>query len=204
VATDEELLLAWRAGDSQAAGALFERHFEGLYRFFRNKAPAACDDLVQATFLGCFESKVRFRAECSFRTFLFAIARNQLLTWLSKCKTGPGVAFPEDSPAEDCPSPSSALQQRREQRLILAALRRLPLDAQILLELFYWENLTGPELAEIIEVPEGTVRTRLRKARQLLEREIRVLGRDGAVVKSTLTNLDGWAASIRVVRDASS
>jgi RNA polymerase sigma-70 factor (ECF subfamily) len=68
-------------------------------------------------------------------------------------------------------SPSTAFAKDEEQRLVLEGLRRLPVDQQILLELFYWQDLKGPELAKVLDVAEATVRTRLFRARQQL-REI--------------------------------
>ena len=78
--SDAQLLAAWAGGDKAAGEALFERHFEAVARFFRNKLPAdaAHEDLIQQTFLGCVEARERFRGEASFRSFLFAIAHRQL------------------------------------------------------------------------------------------------------------------------------
>jgi len=195
--TDDDLLAAWRTGDAAAAEELFGRHFEPLYRFFRNKVDAAADDLVQRTLLACFEGRDRFRGECSFRTYLFAIARNQLLLFLTRQRSNRLVDPASESVADAAPSPSTVLHQRREQTLVLHALRRLPVDHQVLLELFYWEQLDGGELGVILGVPEGTIRTRLRRARQLLAAEIQALGDSPELLRSTLSDLDGWAAKLR-------
>ena len=195
--TDDELLAKWRAGEAEAADALFERHFDGLYRFFRNKAPASADDLVQRTLLACFEGRDRFRGECSFRTYLFAIARNQLLGHLAAARGGAAVAPEHDSIVDSAPSPSAALHLRHEHEIVLQALRRIPVDHQILLELFYWEQQSGAELAEILGAPEGTIRSRLRRARQLLSAEVEALAASPELVHSTLSRLDDWAAGLR-------
>lgn len=76
--TDVELLEAWRAGDKRAGKRLFERHYDAVHRFFRNKVGSDAPDLVQKTFLGCIESVDRFRGEGSFRSWLFAVAYRQL------------------------------------------------------------------------------------------------------------------------------
>jgi RNA polymerase sigma factor (sigma-70 family) len=197
---DDALLANWRAGDAAAAEALFERHFDGLYRFFRNKAPSSADDLVQRTLLACFEGRDRFRGECSFRTYLFAVARNQLLAHLARERAGARLEPERDSVADGLPSPSSMLQTKREQEVVLHALRRIPIDHQILLELFYWEQQSGPELAEVLGVPEGTIRTRLRRARELLAAQVQALADEPFLVESTLSRLDDWAAALRDVR----
>ena len=70
---DRELLEAWRGGDEAAGRALFERHFDAIFRFFRAKLPEAAEDLTQQTFLGCLKGKERYRGESSFRTYLFTM-----------------------------------------------------------------------------------------------------------------------------------
>ncbi len=176
---------------------MFERHFDGLYRFFRNKAGTAVDDLVQRTLLGAYEASDRFRGDSSFRTFLFAIARNQLLVHLAKLRGVERIEPERDSVADSAPSPSSVVHRRREQAIVLQALRRLPVDHQILLELFYWEEHSGAELARILEVPEGTVRTRLRRARQLLADEVTSMQASAGPALSASDDLDAWAKSLR-------
>jgi len=195
--TDDELLAAWRTGDGDAASALFERHFDALYRFFRNKAPTAADDLVQRTLLACFEGRDRFRGDSRFKTYLFGIARNQLLMWFAEQRGGAPCASDQDTMAGLDPSPSIVEEIRQEQTLILQALRRLPVDAQVLLELFYWEQLSGRELAEVLGVPEGTIRSRLRRARQLLSDALAEIEEEPSRLQSTLTNLDDWARGLR-------
>lgn len=195
--TDDELLALWRGGDANAASTLFERHFEALYRFFRNKAPSASDDLVQRTLLACFEGKDRFRGESRFRTYLFGIARYQLLMWFAEQRGADRRASEEVSLADLDPTPSVAEELRQEQQLILLALRRLPIDVQVLLELFYWEQLSGSELAEVLSVPEGTIRSRLRRARQLLSEALTAMEREPGRLASTLSNLDDWASGLR-------
>ena len=63
---------------------------------------------------------------------------------------------------------SAEAAQHEEQRLLLEALRRIPLDLQIAIELHYWEGMSGPDLAQVLDIPEGTVRSRLRRAREPL------------------------------------
>jgi RNA polymerase sigma factor (sigma-70 family) len=75
---DRELLLAWRTGDAVAGQHLIERHLESVHRFFSNKVPGATDDLVQKTFLACVEAVEAYEGRASFRSYLFAIARNVL------------------------------------------------------------------------------------------------------------------------------
>jgi RNA polymerase sigma factor (sigma-70 family) len=67
------------------------------------------------------------------------------------------------------------LDHRERVQLLYAALQGLPLDFQISLELFYWEELTAAEIGVVLGVPEGTVRSRLRRARELLGERLKAL-----------------------------
>ncbi len=193
--SDLELLERWRGGDTRAGNALFERHFESIYRFFLHKVADDATDLVQRTFLACTEARDRFRGASSFRTYLFAIARNELLVFFRKRRqdTDAGAS----SVADLAPSPSTALVRRLEHRLLLEALRTIPLDLQIALELHYWEEMSATEIAEVLEVPVGTAKSRLRRAREALAEKITALEDDPARAKTTLANLDAWAVSLK-------
>ena len=91
------------------------------------------------------------------------------------------------------------LCQQRLRRLLLRALRSIPLDLQIAIELHYWEGMSGRELAEVLEIPEGTVRSRLRRAQEALEAAMAVHAEDPESLASTRAELDKWAASLAQV-----
>jgi RNA polymerase sigma-70 factor (ECF subfamily) len=196
--SDAELLSAWRAGDRAAGSALFERHFDGVRRFFRNKVDHGVEDLVQRTFVACVEGRDRFREQASFRTYLFAIAHNLLCDQLRRQRRAPAELDLERLSVVDLgASPTSILAARAEERLLLHSLRQIPLTAQVILELHYWERLTGAELGLFLGVPEDTARSRLRKARQVLEATMRRLETDLRRLESTVGNLEQWAAQVR-------
>ncbi len=89
------------------------------------------------------------------------------------------------------------MARRAEHRLLLEALRHLPIEQQLLLELFDWEGQVGRELAIILNVPEGTVRSRLRAARRALVQAMQRLAASPDLLESTLANLDQWARGLR-------
>ena len=165
-ASDKDLFTDWAGGDRRAGHTLFSRHFKHVRRFFANKAPDHVEDLVQRTFARCVESKTRFAQRSSFRTFLFGIARNILREHYRHLRRSEEIDFVEQHSVEDLGAGLSTLAAaRREQRLLLHALRRLPLANQTLLELYFWEDLTAPQIAEICDIPENTVRSRIRRSR---------------------------------------
>jgi RNA polymerase sigma-70 factor (ECF subfamily) len=85
----------------------------------------------------------------------------------------------------------------QEQRLLLEGLRRIPVNAQIALELYYWEDMTTKDIAAVLGIPHGTVRSRVRAARTALEAAIASLSRSPEVLESTLDNLERWLCSMR-------
>ncbi len=195
---DEELLEAWRAGDRTAGNQLFARYFSGVFRFFRNKVDRGVEDLVQRTFMACVEGRDRLRGDALFRSYLFGAAHNILRAhYRREHALARDVDADERSIVDMGASPSSLLAVKDEQRVLLEALRLLPLADQILLELYYWEHFSGPELAAFLAVPENTARTRVRRARLRLEDEISQLRAAPERLQSTLDNLDRWAESLR-------
>jgi len=194
---DEELLEAWRAGDREAGNQLFARYFSAVYRFFRTKVDRGVEDLVQRTFMACVEGRDRLRGGL-FRAYLFGAAHNLLRAHYRRERAlARDVDVDERSLVDLGAGPSSVLARHDEQRLLLEALRRLSLADQTLIELYYWERLTGPELGAFLGVPENTARTRLRRARVRLEEEISRLHAAPERLRSTLDDLDKWAESLR-------
>jgi RNA polymerase sigma-70 factor (ECF subfamily) len=188
---DLDLLVRWREGDRAAGQALFERYFESLYRFFRNKCAGDSDELVQSTFLACLDAKQQFRGDSSFRTYLFGIARNKLYHYFRSRKRD-GVLDPSaSSVAELVTTPGTVLARDQAHRALLAALRELPVEQQTLLELHYWEELDTNELAAVFEVPAGTIRTWLFRARGKLRDLL------GPSLAGTLEDLDRRARDAR-------
>jgi RNA polymerase sigma factor (sigma-70 family) len=194
---DGALLHAWREGDRAAGEELFERHYATVERFFRNKV-AEPNELIQQTFVACVEAKTRFRGDSKFRTFLLGIAINVLRTHYRQVKRQRGLSDLDERSVVDLgQTPSRILHVRDEERLLLEALRRLPLELQLVLELRYWDELKHEELAELLEVPRSTINTRLRRGRELLEHNLQELAASPQLLHSTVTRLDDWVEQQR-------
>lgn len=197
---DLALLDAWRSGDKAAGDVLLQRHFDGLYRFFRNKLDVGVDDLIQRTFVACIAAKDAIRKQSSFRTYLFTVARHELYHHYARRQRDAALFAPETtSIASMGASPTSVVAEQQEQRILLRALRGLALDFQVAIELFYWEQLSMAEIAEILEVPVGTAKSRLRRAREALEAQVREIADTPELAESTLVGFEGWADSIRTL-----
>jgi RNA polymerase sigma-70 factor (ECF subfamily) len=196
--SDGELLAAWQAGDRRAGAGLFDRHFRAVARFARAKvwSEEEVDDVVQATFLACLEAPEQFRGEGSLRGYLLGIAWHKLQKLYGHKARSP-VDVAEVSVHDLGPGPSTAVARRAEQRLLLAGLRRLPLQFQVVLELSFWEEMTAAAIGAALGEPEGTVRTRLRRAKELLAGQLKRLGAAPNLLESTVSDLEGWARSLR-------
>lgn len=194
---DAALLVAWRGGDQAAGEQLFDRHADAVARFFENKVCRGAEDLTQATFLRMVEGRERIREEGAFRAYAFGIARNLLREHVRALARGGEVDPSVDSMADLAPGPSTVVGARQEHQLVLEGLRHLPLDDQILLELFYWEELRADEVAEILGIPPSSTRRRLSEARGRLDTKMAEIAASPELLDRTLRNLESWAAEIR-------
>lgn len=198
MAEDRDLLTAWRAGDEAAGEVLFDRYYAAIARFFANKVPDDPADLIQDTFMACVKGRDRLREDSSFRSYLFATACNVVREhYRAQRRDLDRFDLASQSAADLAPGAGTMLAERADQRVLLEALRRVPVEMQILLELFYWEDMTSAAIAEVLALPHGTVRTRLRRARQLLEDELAKLRGGDEILRSTALDLAGWAAGLR-------
>jgi RNA polymerase sigma-70 factor (ECF subfamily) len=197
-ASDAELLECWRAGDRRAGERLFDRHVSSVVRFLRNKVGDEFEDLVQQTFLACVASRDRLREDASFRVFLLSIARHKLYDHLDRLH-GPAQRIDGLTTTLGAldPSPSAIVVKREEDRRLLWAMRQIPVELQIVLELHYWEGLGTAELGLVLGIPRGTVKTRLMRARALLRERLDLAPTDDDDDDA----LRDWAQSLREAVD---
>jgi RNA polymerase sigma factor (sigma-70 family) len=196
--SDPALLSSWAAGDLQAGDRLFRRHAPAVVRFFRNKISADLEDLVQQTFLRGLEGRDRYRGESSFGGYLIGIAYRVLADYYrARYRVQPALGLDEISLYDLSPSPSLAVAERREHQLLLTALRQLPLMYQVVLELYYWEEMTSRAIAETLEIPHGTAQTRLARGRELLADRVEQLRISVGLPHEQPADLETWAAALR-------
>jgi len=186
---DLGLLEQWRGGDQAAGQALFARHFASVLRFFEHKCQTAADELVQQTFLACVRARDQFRGQSTFRTYLFTVARHELYRHLRQVRRDDErLDFSITSIGEIVTTPGTRLGREQDAERLRAALRTLPAEQQLLLELCYWHELDPTALAEVFEAPAATIRTRLFRARNALRErlgEMSSTSRDPLVVGVT-------------------
>ena len=195
---DARLLQDWRAGDLDAADELIGRHFALIYRFFASRLRSEATDLTQQTFAKAVETVDAVQTLSSFRAYLMAIARNLLYSHLRR-RSGWRRQIEPLATSLPAPvtSPSQAAARQQIRSVIACALRRLPIDLQIVLELHYWEGLTLHEVADVFSVPEGTVKSRIHRAINLLRGHVDALMLERRLPSASAADLDAWSANLR-------
>jgi RNA polymerase sigma-70 factor (ECF subfamily) len=196
-----ELLKRWQAGghgSDRAGEILFGRYFQPIARFFQSKCPDAVEDLVQETFLAVQKGRERI-TQTSFRNYLFGTACNMLRTHLRR-KTHEHFDSRQMSIASLSPGISSLMAATDQQRVLQLALQRVPLDDQIVLELRFWEGMTAPQIAEVLDgIPLGTVSSRLRRAIKRLEATIAEIEASPELLEMTLRDFSAWKDDIQAM-----
>lgn len=177
-----------------------EHNFPRIKAFFARKMSDRdlVQELTQRTFERCLEKVHAFEHRSSFSTFIYGIARFILLEHYRELRRAEQHDPIEETPVVDLdPTPFSIVERNSERKLIIHVLRRLPLDVQILVELYFFEHQPARHVAEVLGVPEGTVRGRIRACRQQIERHVRELAESPEQLESTLTTLSRWAQEVR-------
>lgn len=199
-ADDQDLLTRWQQGDGKAGNELIARQFPRLKRFFARKTSdrEAIEELLQQTFHRCVKKLDAFEGRSTFDTFIYGIARNVLLEYYRERRRSDRVEAIESMPVVDLePGPFVAAEGKQERKILINALRRLSLDTQILVELYFFEDMTGTEICNIVGVTEGQFRGRIRAARRDLQRHIEELVESPELLKSTQMTLVTWARKIQ-------
>lgn len=174
---DLELVERWRKGELDAFASLVRRHqrrvFGLLLRMLGSREEA--EDATQDTFLNLHRHGHRFRSESRFSTFVYRVAVNAALNRRRSLgrRRAQVEAFAEvqsvDAPQPPAGSdPEVALQSERLRARLARELLALPESLRAPVILFDVEGLSYGEIAEVLEVAEGTVKSRIHRARQAL------------------------------------
>jgi len=197
---DRVLLEAWRAGDRKAADQLLLRHYDLVRRTIRTKTPEhAVDDLTQRVFTALIERRDQIREGASIRAYMLTIARRVIANFYRQRQSRPSADedIAQRSIVALGAGPVTLLLERQENRLLLEALREIPLQHQFVLELYYWEDFSGPELAQALECTESAIRSKIRRAKEQLTAKIDTLTGDRRELADTVTDLNAWALQLR-------
>lgn len=167
--TDIELMLRVREGDMEAFRQIVERYREPLKRFFAAIAAdrSQSDDFVQETFLRLWLHRQRYEPTGRFSTYLFQIGKHYWLNQRKKVRVEVFAAETDGSFEIETPpaaQPENVVLERLQQARIRRAIAELPEHYRIVFELSHFEGLTYAEIACRLDIPVGTVKSRMFEA----------------------------------------
>jgi RNA polymerase sigma-70 factor (ECF subfamily) len=181
--TDKELVRRVQKGDLRAFDLLFSRYQYKIVnlvsRFLRD--PEDVQDVVQEAFIKAYRALPRFRGESAFYTWLYRIAINTAKNHLvARSRRPPGVDvevedaehFESADALRENADPESALSRDELEAEIHAAIADLPEDLRSAVTLREFDGLSYEQIAEIMDCPVGTVRSRIFRAREAIDKRI--------------------------------
>lgn len=171
-------------GDEQAFEQLLSEHEKSVYNLClrMTKNPEDALDVSQEVFLRVWKSLGSYQYDAAFSTWLFRIASNACIDFLRarKRRQEASLTVEDEQNGEEkeldmpdpAPMPEQALLQKEQRRQVLAAMDELPPDQREILQLRVVEALPYEQIAEILNVKLGTVKSRLARAREQLRKNL--------------------------------
>jgi len=178
--TDEQLMQRFLEGDSRAFETLMNRHSRKLYNFILRKVggnPEKAADILQDSFLRVVSKADSFQRHSKFTTWLYTIARNLCIDAARKAsyrqharldqplsKSDEGGATLGDKVASKSPGADVETRDKRFREALTGALAKLPDEQREVFEMREFQGLKFREIADILSIPENTVKSRMRYA----------------------------------------
>jgi RNA polymerase sigma-70 factor (ECF subfamily) len=179
-ASDRELIARIQKGSLEALGCIYDRHQRLVYR----TALAICNDqeaaadLLQDTFLRLYRFAGRVDPERPLEPWLYRVTANLAYTWVKRQRrwTRPLEEIAEWFSGGRKQTPQYIVEMDEESERIHQAIASLPLGQRVVVAMYYINDLPLQEIAEILEIPEGTVKSRLHYGREGLRRQFGLTG----------------------------
>lgn len=182
-ATDQELVKRVQAGDQTAFNVLVLRYqhrvLKLVSRFARDTAEA--EDIAQEAFIKAYRALASFRGESAFYTWLYRIAVNTAKNAVVSNRRRPvdfdldredPEQFERQSGLKEIDTPEGLLLSEEIRGTVAKAIEQLPDDLRMAITLRELEGLSYEEIAEVMECPVGTVRSRIFRAREAIDRKL--------------------------------
>jgi RNA polymerase sigma-70 factor (ECF subfamily) len=177
---DRELMRRMVARDQTAMSALYARHHVRLYRYLvrltRNEAIA--EELMNEVFLESWRKAASYEGRSSVSTWLISIGHNRAISVLRKRSEEALDDNMAVSIADEGDTPEVALQKSGKAAVMRACMDELSVDHREIIDLVYYHDKSVAEAAEILGIPENTVKTRMFYARKKLAELMREAGLD--------------------------
>jgi RNA polymerase sigma-70 factor (ECF subfamily) len=169
--SDEELMTAFKSGDGPAFRELFDRYKNPIYGFVRRRVgdPARAEDITQDIFLALVQRRNGYEVRSSFRTYLYRIAMNRVASEHRK-----------DNPAQQAEPEPAASGDPAVVHQVREALGRLDPEQREVVMLREYQGLSYQEISQVLNVPVGTVRSRLFRAKLALKEMLAPVWVEGA------------------------
>ena len=184
--SDHDLILKIQGGSLDALGEIYDRHRRLVYRTALAicNDPEAAADLLQDVFLRLHRFAARIDPDRPLEPWLYRVTANQTYTWVKRHQrwTHPLEEIAEWLSSGLKHSPQYITEQDDESKRIQAAIAKLSLPHRVVVVMYYINDLSLHEIAEILEIPEGTVKSRLHYGRRALRNH---LGLDNLSVRET-------------------
>lgn len=177
---DDILIRTFLKGDETAFEVLFKKYRDQVARlvYSISKQESLVDDVVQEVFLLVYRHLPKFRQQAAFKTWIYRITFNETLRQINKAKKWQSLPEGEMEPAnvpstlvifESGDSPERVLINGQKRAIVQNALKAIKPAHRAILILYYLEDLSVQEIGQILEIPEGSVKSRLYYARHNLK-----------------------------------
>jgi RNA polymerase sigma-70 factor (ECF subfamily) len=182
-ASDGKLLDGIAKGDRNAFTQFYQRHNRALFAFLVKlvREREMAEEVLSETMLEVWRRAGRFEGKSSVTTWVFSIAHHKAVSRLRKKRE---VALDEEVAAnieDSAPTPDKLATDQNMSRLLKGLMERLSLDHREILQLAYFQEFSVQEIADVLDLPENTVKTRMFYARQRLKSLLEAAGVKGAI-----------------------
>ncbi len=177
----DDPLRRFRRGDERAFEEIVRSYADRLVKFFRRLGAdgGTCEDLTQEVFLKMVRGAVEYEARGRFDAFVFRVARNAWIDHVRAVDARPRLgSLDREGAGEPLPvpdgraGPAESAGRREEARLLLAGLARIPEGERLVVELGLFQGLPYAEVASVLDIPVGTVKSRMFSAIRRLRKEL--------------------------------
>ena len=177
-ASDEVLIGRIASGDRLAMQVLFARHHVRVYRFMLRvvRDETKAEDLISEVFLDVWRQADRFEGRSAVSTWLLAIARFKALSALRRRPDEELDDEAAEAIEDTSDNPEESLAKKDKSAVIRKCLEGLSADHREIIDLVYYHEKSVEEVAEIVGIPENTVKTRMFYARKKLAELLKAAG----------------------------
>lgn len=172
--TELAIIREVRDGHHDQYSFLVERYHRGLIQHLYNLIhdEQAAEDVAQEAFIRAYSKLDQYNEAYAFSTWLYKIADNIAYRLLKQTKPTTDIDDIEEVISDDKPTPAELVEQTFTREAVQTAITKLPLAYRQVIGLYYWDNFSYEEIAQIVDRPIGTIRTWLYRSKEQLRKEL--------------------------------